>query len=274
MMLSWGLIYGTNSHIYDHLSMRQNWNFDFWFQYLVSWFQYLIFQNQVLLNSLSEWPGSYVLISSYLFVLYFCLFFFRLFTSTFESILHWGLSAASLAPPWEGTIISLDLSLERRLKEGVLGPALVEKWLFQNSIQLCIYWWEGHQKVVVKVVTTPRFSSKLSSRLSSRLFPRLSSRLSLKLSSISWELKMLHLKPKFAVRGSEVKLGGSFVDPVQPLQEFDEKCQLFMFLLLLCYIFVSKFHFRCLCHCAENVAHPYFYPTKLNYFLISESHKS
>ena len=124
MMLSWGLIYGTNSHIYDHLSMRQNWNFDFWFQYLVSWFQYLIFQNQVLLNSLSEWPGSYVLISSYLFVLYFCLFFFRLFTSTFESILHWGLSAASLAPPWEGTIISLDLILERRLKEGVLGPAL------------------------------------------------------------------------------------------------------------------------------------------------------
>ena len=85
---------------------------------------------------------------------------------------------------------------------------------------------------------------------------------------------MLHLKPKFAVRGSEVKLGGSFVDPVQPLQEFDEKCQIFMFLLLICYIFVSKFHFRSSCHCAEIVAHPYFYPTKLNSFLISESDKS
>ena len=39
---------------------------------------------------------------------------------------------------------------------------------------------------------------------------------------------MLHLKPKFAVQGSEVELGGSFVDPVQPLQEFDEKCQFFL----------------------------------------------
>ena len=49
----------------------------------------------------------------------------------------------------------------------------------------------------------------------------------------------------------------------------------FMFLLLIRHIFISKFHFRSLCHCAENAAHPYFYSTKLklNSFLISESDK-
>ena len=82
---------------------------------------------------------------------------------------------------------------------------------------------------------------------------------------------MLHLKPKFAVRGSEVELGSSFVDPVQPLQEVDEKCQLFMFFLLIWHISISKFHFMSFCRCAENAAHPYFYSTKLNSFLVSES---
>ena len=74
---------------------------------------------------------------------------------------------------------------------------------------------------------------------------------------------MLHLKPKFAVRGSEVELGSSFVDPVQPLQKFDEKYQ-FFFLSFYSSYAVSLF----LNFTPENAAHPYFYSTKLNSFLV------